>query len=74
MFRAVRAARDRSQELSGTDSDKEERQLNMANGVNAFSYLVGTLLDLYITAVMLRCCCNGSGRISTIPSASSWSR
>ena len=26
----------------------------MANGVNAFSYLVGTLLDLYITAVMLR--------------------
>lgn len=26
----------------------------MSNGVNAFSYLVGTLLDLYITAVMLR--------------------
>ena len=26
----------------------------MANGVNAFSYLIGTLLDLYITAVMLR--------------------
>jgi len=26
----------------------------MANGANAFSYLVGTLLDLYITAVMLR--------------------
>lgn len=26
----------------------------MANGTNAFSYLVGTLLDLYITAVMLR--------------------
>lgn len=26
----------------------------MANGVNAFSYLVGTLLDLYITALMLR--------------------
>jgi len=26
----------------------------MANGVNAFSYLVGTLLDLYITALLLR--------------------
>ena len=26
----------------------------MANGANAFSYLIGTLLDLYITAVMLR--------------------
>ncbi len=26
----------------------------MANGANAFSYLVGTLLDLFITAVMLR--------------------
>ena len=26
----------------------------MANGTNAFSYLIGTLLDLYITAVMLR--------------------
>lgn len=26
----------------------------MTNGANAFSYLVGTLLDLYITAVMLR--------------------
>ena len=26
----------------------------MANGVNALSYLVGTLLDLFITAVMLR--------------------
>jgi YggT family protein len=26
----------------------------MANGANAFSYLVGTLLDLYISAIMLR--------------------
>lgn len=26
----------------------------VANSVNAFSYLVGTLLDLYITALMLR--------------------
>jgi len=26
----------------------------MASGTNAFSYLIGTLLDLYITAVMLR--------------------
>jgi YggT family protein len=26
----------------------------MNNGANAFSYLVGTVLDLYITAVMLR--------------------
>jgi YggT family protein len=26
----------------------------MANGASAFSYLVGTLLDLFITAVMLR--------------------
>jgi YggT family protein len=26
----------------------------MANGINAISYLIGTLLDLYITAVMLR--------------------
>jgi YggT family protein len=26
----------------------------MANGANAFSYLIGTLLDLYISAIMLR--------------------
>jgi YggT family protein len=26
----------------------------MTNGANAFSYLIGTLLDLYISAVMLR--------------------
>jgi YggT family protein len=26
----------------------------MANGANAFSYLIGTLIDLYISAVMLR--------------------
>lgn len=26
----------------------------MANGVNAISYLVGTLLDLYVSAIMLR--------------------
>ena len=25
-----------------------------SNGLNAVSYLVGTLLDLYITAIMLR--------------------
>ncbi|NCF61899.1 MAG: YggT family protein, partial [Gammaproteobacteria bacterium] len=26
----------------------------MGSGTNAFSYLVGTLIDLYITAVLLR--------------------
>ena len=33
---------------------KAQTGKKMANGVNAFSYLVGTLLDLYITALMLR--------------------